>query len=90
MDQKTLMQAAAKIREEMVCCDTYDQLAKYFNEAEYRALKRSKNYHAICHYGEWAARIVEKLAMETPAPPAEQGWVEVPDWPGYWGASGPN
>lgn len=54
---------AAEIRNEMVCCDTYDQLeAAGFQMADYRELKRESNYHAICHYGEWAARIVEKRA----------------------------
>lgn len=61
MDEATLRAAAAKIRAEMVCCDVYDQLARFFDEAEYRALRRSSNYHGICHYGEWAARLVETL-----------------------------
>lgn len=64
MDKETLKAAADAIRKEMVCCDTYDQLAKFFNEAEYRAMKRSKNYHAICHYGEWAARILDRMDDE--------------------------
>lgn len=55
---------AQELRNEMVCCDTYDKLAEFFGESEYRALKRSSNYHAICHYGEWAARIVEDMGRE--------------------------
>lgn len=66
MDQETLRQAIQRIRDEMVCCDTYEQLhTAGFVEADYRALKRSSNYHAICHYGEWAARIVELMLAES-------------------------
>lgn len=58
-------QIAQKLREEMVCCPTYEQIEKVgFVEADYRALKRSSNYHAICHYGEWAARIVEAMGKQ--------------------------
>lgn len=63
MDQELLRQAAQQIRNEMVCCATYDKIVQAgFDEAMYRALKRSSNYHAICHYGEWAARIVDRMA----------------------------
>lgn len=66
MDQETLEKVAQRIRNEMVCCDTYDKIqAVGFKEADYRALKRSSNYHAICHYGEWAARMVELMADES-------------------------
>lgn len=57
---------ADRIRAEMVCCDIHERLTAfmdprggYVNEPAYRALKRSLEYHPMCDYGEWAARIVE-------------------------------
>lgn len=64
MDQ-VYVAIAERLRQEMVCCDTYEQItAVGFVEADYRALKRSSNYHAICHWGELAARIVERMGRE--------------------------
>lgn len=51
---------AAKLRAELVCCDIYECLEVLSvpgREGEWEQLRRSPKYHAICHYGEWAARI---------------------------------
>lgn len=64
----TLRRAAQKIRDEMVCCDTYSRLEVFFDEAQYRALRRESNYHGICHYGEWAARILDRIAEQESRP----------------------
>lgn len=65
--KEALTHAAREIRDEMVCCDIYTVLAGLYsveNMAPYRAMKRSAAYHAMCHYGEMAARHVEELAEE--------------------------
>lgn len=59
---KELRNAAEQIRRELVCCDIHERMEAIdtsTNAEEFRALKRSSDYHAICHYGEWSARIVE-------------------------------
>lgn len=59
---KELRNAAEQIRRELVCCDIHERMEAIdtsTNAEEFRALKRSPDYHAICHYGEWSARIVE-------------------------------
>lgn len=51
---------AQRIREDMVCCDIYERMGKLEpNGVEWRAVKRSSDYHDICFYGEWSARIAE-------------------------------
>jgi transcriptional regulator with XRE-family HTH domain len=53
---------AAKIRAELVCCDIYQRMeACDAGDDEWMALKQSPDYHAICFYGEWAARIAEQV-----------------------------
>src|SRR5687768_13153240 len=56
-------QIAESIRNEMVCpCDSAakaDALYNRDNMVAYRAFTRSPDYHAICHYGEWSAKIAE-------------------------------
>lgn len=49
--------AAERIRDELVCCDIYARLEATRDEVAHRAIRRSPEYHAICHYGEWAAQI---------------------------------
>lgn len=69
----TMMEVAAKvradsaelIRDELVCCDIYQRLQDLYTEDgkptyAYRTLRNSHEYHDICYYGEWSARIVEK------------------------------
>lgn len=56
---------AAKIRAELVCCDIYQRMealrpGSEGNE-EWHKLKRSNEYHDICYYGEWSARIAEQV-----------------------------
>ena len=63
---------AMEIRAELVCCDIYQRLvdcakAAHDPDPEVRQVARvaqkelygSTEYHAICHWGEYAARIVE-------------------------------
>lgn len=64
---KELRNAAEQIRRELVCCDIHERMEAIdtsTNAEEFRALKRSSDYHAICHYGEWSARIVEDQIAE--------------------------
>lgn len=56
---------AEKIRNELVCCDIYERLEmlrkQYGHSSEqHKKLKTSSDYHPICFYGEWAARIAER------------------------------
>ena len=74
MDKETLKLAAATIREEMVCCDMRDQVSRAYREGgvvAVRALKRTSDYHAICNYGEMAARYVEELLDEDDPQPVD-------------------
>lgn len=62
---------AEKIRNELVCCGIYDTMDDCWKpEPGYefhrqdaqkceREIMRGPDYHAICHYGEWAARIAQ-------------------------------
>lgn len=55
---------AAKIRAELVCCDIYQRLEalQVAGDGDGRhALRHSHEYHDICFYGEWAARIAEDV-----------------------------
>lgn len=64
-------ETAEKIRAELVCCDIYQRLVDCWKagDADPEARKaarvmekelfNSTEYHAICHWGECAARIVE-------------------------------
>lgn len=53
---------AAEIRRELVCCNIYEQLSVLVGDTEaWKALRHSNDYHDICYYGEWAARIAEKV-----------------------------
>lgn len=53
--------AATKIRAELVCCEIFGQMEALYGDLEAQAqLRKSKAYHAICYYGEWAARLAEQ------------------------------
>ena len=58
--------AAAQIRNQLVCCDIYQRLHDLFGRDAhaYRELRQSNDYHDICFYGEWSARIVEEMGRE--------------------------
>ena len=62
--RKTTLQQhiAAKIRAELVCCDIYERFDSLASAEEQRALRQSSDYHAICFYGEWSARIAEQVS----------------------------
>lgn len=53
---------AEKIRAELVCCDIYQQMkeASGPDDDKSRQLRLAARAHAICFYGEWAARIAEQ------------------------------
>jgi len=52
---------ATKIREQLVCCDIYERMAAcpQAGGEEWMLLRHSDDFHDICFYGEWAARIAE-------------------------------
>ena len=50
---------AQKIREELVCCDIYQRILDAAEPKLQQKLRNSNNYHEICFFGEWAARIAE-------------------------------
>jgi hypothetical protein len=57
--------AAWLIRDELVCCDIHQRLEDALDAAggvtaAYREIHRSHDYHAICHFGEWSARLAER------------------------------
>lgn len=61
-DQMLQDQIAHRIRAELVCCDSA-QKADGLHESDrvaYREFLRSPDYHPMCHYGEWAARLAEE------------------------------
>lgn len=54
---------AEKIRAELVCCDIYQRMEDVNNpedDSAWKALRHSRDYHDICFFGEWAARIAEQ------------------------------
>ena len=52
---------ADEIRRELVCCNIYERMeAVYADRAAWNELRHSTDYHDICYFGEWAARIAEK------------------------------
>lgn len=57
---------AYDIRADLVCCDMYDTVQKVAKALEakgeqlWEPEKVIKGYHAICHWGECAARIAEQ------------------------------
>lgn len=55
---------AAKIRAELVCCDIYARMeaCDAAGDEEWMLLRHSSDYHAICFYGEWAARLAEQTS----------------------------
>lgn len=56
----TQQDVAEQIRRELVCCDIFAQGEALSGDVEgLQRLRESKAYHAICYYGEWAARIAE-------------------------------
>ncbi len=45
---------------DLVCCDIFERLEALDPDgAKWKALHHSSDYHAICHYGAWAAHIAE-------------------------------
>lgn len=70
--QVTLQQQIAlKIRAELVCCDIYQICAdslwptpQMHWEDWQVELNSRRQRHAICYYGEWAARIAEQFVPE--------------------------
>lgn len=65
-EEKTLRaKIAYDIRAELVCCDEYDRVQvldkvmQAVGERLWEPEKELKNYHAICHWGECAARVAE-------------------------------
>jgi len=54
---------AEKIRAELVCCDIYQRMEDAnLNQEVWKQLRHSNDYHAICFYGEWSARIAERTS----------------------------
>lgn len=49
---------AYHIEAELVCCDIFERLeATYPDQEAWAQLRGSPDYHAICHYGGWAAHL---------------------------------
>ena len=61
------------IRAELVCCDIHERLEaeaakghwddvkhQYVMPESWEKLRRSRDYHAICHYGGWAAQLAQE------------------------------
>jgi len=58
----TQQRIARKIRDELVCCDIYQRMEDAGgNTYEWKKLRWSDEYHDICFFGEWAARIAERV-----------------------------
>jgi hypothetical protein len=55
---------AERIRAELVCCNIYERMAACdaAGDDEWMSLRHGSEYHDICFYGEWAARIAEETA----------------------------
>lgn len=51
---------AAEIRAQLVCCDIYERFITATDAGKQRELRHSTDYHDICFYGEWSARIAEQ------------------------------
>lgn len=51
---------AAKIRDELVCCDVYERFKPLGSEAGRNVAVQHQD-HLACFYGEWAARIAESV-----------------------------
>lgn len=66
----TPQEIADLIRAEMVCCDIYQRMESVWKSPgtrgtpqereQWRALKKSHEYHDICYFGEWAAQLAER------------------------------
>ena len=64
-EQQIHMKIAAKIRAELVCCDIYARMEAVYDpedDGPWKALRHGSDYHAICFYGEWAARLAEQIS----------------------------
>lgn len=48
------------IRADMVCCDIYQRSIDADDDMTRRQLRASNDWHDICYYGEWAARLAER------------------------------
>jgi hypothetical protein len=56
---------ACKIREQLVCCDIYQRMEDAGGDTElWRKLRHSNDYHDICFFGEWSARIAETVTHD--------------------------
>lgn len=71
--QLTREQVAEDIRNELVCCNIYERLSACWGDVDNatdldiaswrlaeKAIRQSPDYHDMCHYGSWAARIAER------------------------------
>lgn len=70
-----LGRAAARIRDELVCCDIYARVQR--GELTLRQARKSRAWHDLCYWGEAAARIAEQpdrptVIRRTPAELREQ------------------
>lgn len=55
---------AAKIRAELVCCDIYQRMEDAYDpedDTAWKTLRHGMDYHDICFFGEWSARIAEAV-----------------------------
>jgi hypothetical protein len=68
-EERVRAESAELIRGELVCCDIFQRLEDLRTEDgkptyAYRTLRLSSEYHDICFFGEWSARIVEEGPRE--------------------------
>lgn len=56
-------QIVEQIRAELVCCDIYQRFMDAGDAAKQRELKAGSDWHDICFYGEWSARIAEGVKL---------------------------
>lgn len=60
-DRSVRARVAAKIRAELVCCDIYERFMNLASAKDQQKLRNSNEYHEICFFGEWSARIAETV-----------------------------
>lgn len=54
-------QIALQIEAELVCCDIYEHINSGEDE---KAMRKTGDYHAICHWGGYAAAIARKAGRQ--------------------------
>ncbi len=55
---------AQRIRAQLVCCEIYQRMEDAYDpedDTAWKELRHSRDYHDICFYGEWAARLAEEV-----------------------------